>query len=83
MLLDLLFGGMTLLFSALALGWEPKRAIVRLTTWKGRPLWAPTPLVPFPHPRTIDAALANLTALDDSTEAFQDRLQAAEEENNV
>ena len=40
-------------------------------------------VVPFPRPRTIDAALANLTVGDESTEAFQDRLQAAQEENNL
>jgi hypothetical protein len=40
-------------------------------------------VVPFPRPHTIDAALANLTVGDESTEAFQARLEAAEEENHV
>lgn len=36
---------------------------------------------PFPHPHTIDAALANAFMGDESTEAFQLRLDAAQEEN--
>lgn len=43
---------------------------------------APGLVVPFPHPHTIDAALANAFMGDESTEAFMLRLDAAQEENN-
>lgn len=58
-----------------------KRFVLGVREWHG--LGRDGLLVPFPAPRTIDAALANLTVGDDSPEAFQDRLQAAQEENNV